>query len=207
MPVGAMPIIEILVRQLARDGFKRVTMCIGHHGKMIKVYFADADLGLDIDYSEEVEPLGTMGPLRMVEDLPEDFLVLNGDLLTDVSFSTLFRWHCQTRSHFTIGAFRREIATEFGVLEADTDGVLTGFREKPLLPYTVSMGIYALNRGVLDFIPPEQPFGFDELVLDLLDRGMNPRVFPHDGLWLDLGREEDFIRAQQIFEDKRGSLL
>jgi NDP-sugar pyrophosphorylase family protein len=207
MPVGSMPIVEILIRQLARDGFNRVTICVGHHGKIIKLYFVDADLGIDIDYSEETEPLGTMGPVRALDDLPEDFLVLNGDLLTDVSFSNLFRWHCESGNHFTIGAFQREISTEFGVLEVSEDGMLTGFREKPLLSYAVSMGVYALNRRVVDLIPPGRPYGFDELVLDLLGRGMNPRIFRHHGLWLDLGRHDDFTTAQQIFDDKRESLL
>lgn len=207
MPVDGMPILEILIRQLARDGVKRVTICLGPHGKIIRLYFADSDLGVDIDYSEEVEPLGTMGPLRLIEDLPENFLVLNGDLLTDVSFAELFRKHCESGSVFSIGAFRREVATEFGVLESNAEGTLTGFQEKPRLSYTVSMGIYALNRSVVGLIPPGRAFGFDELVLDLLARGTNPRIFAHEGLWLDLGREEDFMTAQQIFDQKRDLLL
>lgn len=207
MPVGGMPILEILIRQLVPDGVKRVTICLGHGGKIIKVYFADAEFGVEIDYTEEVEPLGTMGPLRLIDDLPEDFLVLNGDLLTDVSFSGLFSRHLDARSDFSISAFRREIATDFGVLHTGENGTLMAFQEKPRLPYTVSMGIYVLNRNVIDLIPAHQAFGFDQLVHRLLELGRNPRVFPHEGLWLDLGRAEDFLAAQQVFEEIRESLL
>lgn len=207
MPVGGMPILEILIRQLARDGVKHVTICLGHGGKIIKVYFADADLGVDINFTEEVEPLGTMGPLRLIGDLPDDFLVLNGDLLTDLSFASLFSRHCDARSLFSIGAFRREVVTDFGVLEIGEDGALTGFQEKPRLPYTVSMGIYAANRSIIDLIPAGEPFGFDQLVLKLLEIDRRPAVFPHEGLWLDLGRAEDFVTAQHIFEEKRESFL
>ena len=162
---------------------------------------------MPIDYSEEAKPLGTMGPLRLIDDLPDDFLVLNGDLLTDVSFSWLFRKHREAGSPFSIGAFRREVATDFGVLETDSSGRLADFREKPRLSYTVSMGIYAVNRSVVELIPEGRPFGFDELMLKLLRVGKNPRVFEHEGLWLDLGREEDVVVAQGLFEEQKDQFL
>ena len=104
LPLDGMPILEILIRQLVRDGVDRITICLGHGGRIIKVYLADAGLDVEIDYSEETEPLGTMGPLTLIGDLPVDFLVLNGDLLTDISFVALFRKHRESGSRFSIGS-------------------------------------------------------------------------------------------------------
>lgn len=208
LPVGEVPILEILLRRLVREGVERITVCLGHRSNIIKLYLADVGLDVPLDYSEETEPLGTMGPLRQLDDLPKDFLVLNGDLLTDVSFAGILERHRKLNSTFSIAASRREVATEFGVLEVEQGtGTLLGFREKPRLSYTVSMGIYAMNRAVVELIPPGRPYGFDELVLELLRRGTPPAVIEHDGLWLDLGREEDFLRAQEMFEQVRHRVL
>ena len=181
MPVGGSAIIELLIRQLVGQGVDRITLCLGHRSRIIKLYLADIDPGVEIDYSEETEPLGTMGPLRLIDDLPEDFLVLNGDLFTDVSFERLFASHRESGGLFSIGAVRRELATEFGVLETDASGSLVGFKEKPNMSYVVSMGIYVMNRAAVELIPEGRAFGFDELMLKLLELGKNPRVFEHDG--------------------------
>ena len=207
MPVGGSAIVEILIHQLVDQGVERITICLGERSRIIKLYLTDISPEVEIDYAEETEPLGTMGPLRLIDDLPDDFLVLNGDLLTDVSFEQLFRSHREAGSLFSISGFRREVATEFGVLETDPSGSLVSFQEKPNLSYIVSMGIYAMNRAAVDLIPKSGPFGFDELMMRLLETGKNPRVFEHHGMWLDLGREEDFRRAQDLFDEQGDDLL
>lgn len=208
VPIGGIPILEIVIRQLVRQGVDRVTIAVGHLAKLIKVYFEDgAAYGAKIDYSLEATPLGTMGPLRLIHDLPENFLVLNGDVLTDLAFSEFFEEHCEAGHHFTIASYEREVNSDFGVLETDGDGRLVGFREKPKIPFLVSMGVYAMHRDTLAEIPAGQPFGFDHLMLRMLDRGMRPRVHHHRGFWLDIGRSEDFERAQVAFDELKATLL
>lgn len=200
MPVGDKPILEILLRQLVSHGANHATIAVGYLANLIKVYFGDgSQFGLKIDYSLEEKPLGTMGPLRLIEDLPENFLVMNGDVLTDLNFSEFFRAHCEGRHIFSISSYRREVDSDFGVLETNSSGSLIGFREKPKFPLEVSMGVYAMSRRALEVVPDGVPFGFDELMLKLLELKTHPQVFPHKGEWLDIGRADDYESAQSLF--------
>ena len=204
MPVGGVPILEILLRQLVRHGVDHATITTGHLAKLIKVYFGDgSDFGLRIDYLDEPSPRGTMGSLRFIHDLPEDFLVANGDILTDLPFSDFFQEHRRKAAIFTISSHNRQVESDFGVLQTNAGGELVEFREKPRIPFQVSMGIYAVNRAVVREIPSDRPFGFDDLMLHLLERGLRPHVRPHHGIWLDIGRAEDFERAQTIVEQMK----
>lgn len=208
MPVGGLPILEILIRQLVRHGVDHVTLTVGHLAKLIEVYFGDgSQFGVRIDYSHETKPLGTMGPLKLVKDLPENFLVMNGDVLSDVDFARFFADHCRSKALFSISSYGREINSDFGVLEVDESGRLHGFKEKPCIPFVVSMGVYALNRDVLSRIPADRAFGFDELMLALLQEKNWPRVVPHGGFWLDIGRADDYEQAQASFPDWKGKIL
>ncbi len=207
MPVGGVPVLEVLLRQLVAHGVDHATITIGHLAKLIRVYFGDgSELGLKIDYLEEPSPRGTMGPLRFIADLPENFLVTNGDILTDLSFSEFFRLHCNRHSLFSISSHHREVESDFGVLDVGSDDTLVGFREKPRIPFEVSMGIYAVHRSVVELIPTDRPFGFDDLMLLLLRRGTPAHVHRHTGTWLDIGRAEDFERAQLLIEELKPSL-
>jgi NDP-sugar pyrophosphorylase family protein len=196
MPIDDAPILEIIIRQLAARGFDHVTLAVNHQAELLKAYFQDGRRwNLRIDYSLETEPLGTMGPLRLIGDLPGDFLVMNGDILTDLDHAAFVDRHVAERRLFTIAGAAREQKIDYGVLQIGEDQRLRGFQEKPCIPYLVSMGVYCLNRRVLDFIPPDRPFGFDQLVLDLLAKGQPVRVEPHDGYWLDIGRPDDYQKA------------
>ncbi len=205
MPVGDRPILEVLIRQLAEHGVDHVTIAVGYLANLIKVYFGNgSQFGLKIDYSIEDKPLGTMGPLRLIDDLPENFLVLNGDVLTDLSYSNFFRSHCAGEHVFSVSSFRRELSSDFGVLKTDRDGTLVGFQEKPKFSLEVSMGVYAMHRRALNVIPIDVPFGFDQLMLKLIEQDQKPHVFAHDGEWLDIGRPEDYDLAQVKFGDVGG---
>ena len=126
MPIGEFPILEVIVRQLARCGFDRITMAVNHQAELIKAFFQDGGKwGLRIDYSLEDRPLGTMGPLRLIGDLPRDFLVMNGDILTDLDFGKLHDDHAASDSVFTISSSCREEIIDFGVLETDGAGRLS----------------------------------------------------------------------------------
>lgn len=198
VPIGEMPILEIIIRQLAAAGFQRVTLAVNTQVEIIKAYFADGSKwNLHIDYSLETMPLGTMGPLTLLDDLPENFLVMNGDILTDLSYHRLCQTHFQKEALFTIAATDRIQHIDYGVLQINDAEYLCGFQEKPRLPYLVSMGIYCVNRAVLQWLPVRQSRGFDQLMLDLLHMKKPVAIHKHSGYWLDIGRPDDYERAIQ----------
>ena len=201
MPIGEYPILEVVVRQLARHGFKRITMAVNHQAELIKAFFGDgAKWHVLIDYSLEDQPLGTMGPLRLIPDLPEHFLVMNGDILTDLPFGPFYEEHVRDHRLFSISSHRREQLIDYGVLEVDDNDDLINFREKPKTCHEVSMGIYMVSREVLRFIPEGGPYGFDNLMLDLLKAKQPVAVRSYSGHWLDIGRPDDYLQAIEQFE-------
>lgn len=207
MPVGDQPILEIVVRQLRHAGFTRITMAVGHLAGLLQAYFGDgARFGVRIDYSLEEKPLGTAGPLRLLGDLDEQFLVMNGDLLTDLDYGDLMRVHREQGNDATIGVYQKKVKIDLGVLESDPDGRIVSYNEKPTLNYEVSMGVYAFSRAVLQYVP-EGYFDFPDLVLELIRRGRPIRGYRFDGLWLDIGRQDDYAKAIETFEAERGRFL
>jgi NDP-mannose synthase len=208
MPIGEYPILEVIVRQLARSGFSRITLAVNHQAELIKAFFEDgAKWKVKIDYSLEDKPLGTMGPLKLIRDLPEHFLVMNGDTLTDLDFAAFHDRHAKSGELFTISSAVREHLVDFGVLEPSSDGHLSGFQEKPRLTYEVSMGVNMCSRAVIERIPTGRSYGFDHLMLDLIREGKPARLVRHNGYWLDIGRPDDYAQAIDDFERLRPSLL
>lgn len=154
MPIGEYPILEVIVRQLSDNGFEHITMCVNHQAELIKAFFGDGSKWrVKIDYSVEDKPLSTMAPLRLIDDLPEDFIVMNGDVLTDLDYADFLKNHIKSNGIFSVSTFEKRIKSEYGVLEINQENKIYHFNEKPIIKHNVSMGIYALNRKVLDFIP------------------------------------------------------
>jgi NDP-sugar pyrophosphorylase family protein len=206
MPIGEYPILEVIIRQLAHFGFTHITMAVNHQAEILQAFFGDGKKwGVKIDYLLEDQPLGTMGPLKNIKDLPENFLVMNGDVLTDLDFAELFTKHENSKKIFTISSHARKQKIDFGVLRT-TNGTLVGFEEKPSLPYEVSMGIYCLNKRVLEFIP-DGPFGFDGLMLALLAKGEPVHAHRFEGYWLDIGRPDDYMQAIDEFDRFKNKFL
>ena len=154
-----------------------------------------------IDYSLEDRPLSTMGPLKLINDLPEDFLVMNGDVLTDLDLREFYDEHVARNSLFTISAYSREQKVDYGVLEIGHDNKLVNFIEKPTNLYNVSMGVYMVNREVLNYIPENRFYGFDHLMLDLIVNKQPATVRIHSGYWLDIGRPDDYEKACNDYTD------
>jgi NDP-mannose synthase len=201
VPIRNKPILDIVLKQLASNGFQHVTVAVNHQADIIQAYFKDGEKwGLKIDYSLESKPLGTMGPLKLIQDLPDNFIVMNGDLLTDLNFREFFEQHCNTQSLFTISSFQRKEKIDFGVLDVNDLGQLVGFREKPKMEFNCSMGIYAARKSILDYIPENEFFGFDQLMSKLLQYQKPIQVRLHNGYWLDIGRPEDYEKANDEFE-------
>jgi NDP-sugar pyrophosphorylase family protein len=208
MPIGEYPILEVILRQLARSGFTDVVICTGHLHELIKAYLAQRSYpGLDIRFTHEEEPLGTIGPLRLVEGLADSFLVMNGDILTDLDYRRLLAAHRRRKALATIATYHREVNVDFGVLEPDAGGRIRGFREKPTYPFEVSMGIYAFRKEILRFVPEGRAFGFDELMLAMIAEGAPVYSFPYRGYWLDIGRPDDYERSIAEFERYRDLFL
>ncbi len=207
--VGDYPILEIIIRQLRRDGFTRIILAVNHMASMIQAYFGDGGkLGVSIRYALEEKPLGTMGPLWAMRDLlPDRFLVMNGDVLTDLRFDAFLQAHVRSGRIFTVSAFRRDHRVDYGVLHVDGRGLLNGFEEKPLLHYTVSMGVYALDKRVLSYIPQDTSFGFDHLMHRLLEAGEDVGVSVFDGYWNDIGLPSDYERANEDMTNMKDKFL
>lgn len=208
VPIGDYPILEVVLRQLVRHGFDHLTIAVNYQAEIIKAFFGDGSRwGIDIDYSLEDRPLSTMGPLKLIKDLPENFLIMNGDVLTDLDYTEFYNYHLKSNNTFTVAGYRRKDKSEYGVLEIDEDGWLCGFKEKPAIVHKVSMGIYAANRKILKHIPKDRPYGFNHLMLDLIKSKTPANVKMHDGFWLDIGRQDDYAQAIEIFEKKKRLFL
>jgi len=202
MPVGSRPVLELLLKWLRRNGAQEIYITTGYLGHLIRSFCGDGrQWDMLINYTEEHEPLGTIGPLTLLRDrLDSTFLVINGDVLTDLSLKAFVACHRQRGRPLTVATMIRTIKTDFGLIE-DESGLLTQFREKPILSHLVSMGVYCMEPDVLDYIPSGVPFGFDDLVLCMLGQRVPVGTFRHSGMWLDIGRVEDFQKAQELSWD------
>ncbi|MCE5231189.1 NTP transferase domain-containing protein [bacterium] len=211
VPVGDKPILEILLRQLDSHGINQVTLTLGHHSELIRAFISQhvssALPRMNIDCVVESEPTGTAGSLRLVEGLNDTFLVMNGDLLTNLDFNDLIDYHKSNGAELTIATHTNRVTIDFGVLELDEGGRLTNYIEKPQKEYQVSMGVYVYEPSILELIPPNQYFDFPALVLEMLRLKRPVSIYPFNGIWLDIGRPEDYARAQELYEDRQGDFL
>jgi NDP-mannose synthase len=208
MPIGDMPILEVLIRQLRRAGIRHITICVGHLASLLEAYFGNGERwDVAIDYSREDRPLGTAGPLALVREVSGTFLVMNGDLLTTMDYAAMQRWHVEQRALVTVGLFRKRVKIDLGIVETDGDVQITGYIEKPTLDYQVSMGIYMMEPLVLAYIPQDRPFDLPDLVRTLIADKQRVFGYRFDGQWLDIGRPEDYACAADLFEKDRGLFL
>ena len=203
MPVGERPILEIVIGQLRAAGIKKITIAVNHMAEIIMAFFGNGEkFGVEISYSLEDKPLGTVGPIKLIKDLPEHFLVMNGDILSDIDYSGLFSAHIASGEQFTIATYQRDSKIDFGVLEIDkTTNKLTGFIEKPIYHFDVSMGIYIFSKSLMDIVPSDQPFGIDNLALKMLGNKQPINTFQFGGYWLDIGRPDDYDKANKDLAD------
>ena len=212
MPIGDRPVLDIVVRQLKAHGFERITLATGYLAELIEVFFRDGSAyGIPIDYYREREPLGTVGALALIDGLADDdVLVMNGDVLTDMDYGALLEGHRAGDAAATIATKVRNVEISLGVLrfanERDPTR-LTGYDEKPAIDYTASMGVYCFAPRALSYIDPGERIDFPDLVLRLIAAGEVVRASPSDDYWLDIGRHEDYERAQDEFESVRERLI
>jgi len=209
VPIGdKYSVLEIIIRQLAQMGFHKVTLATGHLGSIIDAYVGDgSQWGLEVRCLSDETPVGTLGPvLRMLDSLPENFLVMNADILTDLDYRDLLSLHIEGGAPLTVAACRREHHVDFGVLDI-MDRRIHHLEEKPSLSYAVNMGVYAVARATLLDYERGKAIGFDTLMTDLIAKGMPPTPYEFAGYWADIGRPEDYDRANAEFPSIEHSLL
>jgi len=209
MPVDGMPILEVIVRQLGHFRIKDLIFTVSRHSEpLLSAYFGDGKkYGVSVSYSREERPLGTTGPLSLIPDLPETFLVMNGDILTTLNYQRLISYHRKERGLVTIAMSQKKIQVELGVMEFDSDHQLTRYIEKPAFSYSVSMGIYVFEKRILEYIPSRKYLDFPELIQRLLKEKEKVVCYPSKDFWLDIGRHEDYEEAQKKFQEMRSRLL
>jgi NDP-sugar pyrophosphorylase family protein len=198
VPVGEHPILELVIHQLKKAGVSKITLAVNHMADLIMAYCGSGDkFGVKIEYSLEDKPLSTVGPIKLIKDLPDNFLVMNGDVLTDLNYEELYQNHLNSNALLTVATYHREVKIDFGVMQLDKIlNTIIGFSEKPTYKFDVSMGVYVFNRKILERVPSNQFYGFDNLVIDLLNRKEKINAYPYSGYWLDIGRPDDFEQAQ-----------
>lgn len=207
VPVGEKPILDTILRQLKHFGFTRVTLAVGHMAEMIQTYVHHGErYGLDIEYVFEEQPLGTVGPLAQIPHLEEHFLLMNGDVITNLNYAAFFQFHQQHKALITIGTYKKSFQIDLGIITYDTNHYLTGYLEKPRHVFDVSMGVYGFAHEALQYITPHTYFDFPTLVQTLLAQGLPVISYPFDGYWLDIGNHRDYETAQDEYERIKGEL-
>jgi NDP-mannose synthase len=208
VPLGDMPILEIILRQLKYRGVTRVTLAVNHLSELMIAFFGNGKkLGLEIDYSLEEQALGTAGPLSLVKNLDENFIVMNGDILTTMNFSDFFANHLSSKRKVTIATFAKEVKIDLGVLKIE-GSELIDYIEKPTYQFDVSMGVYSMHRSALEFIPKNRPFDLPDLIKVLIARNAREvNCYKGDFEWLDIGRVDDFEQANTLFCQNREKYL
>jgi len=208
MPIGDMPILEIVIRQLQKKGFDDITLATGYLAELLMAYCGDGSkFDVKIDYSREEQPLGTAGPIALVPNLNQTFLVMNGDLLTTLDYSAMLEHHRKRGALATVAIYQRDVKIDLGVIETDADGYVANYIEKPTYHYSVSMGIYIFEPEILKHIKPNQRLDLPELVLGLMRDGHKVNTYAFDEYWLDIGRHDDYAVAVEEFTKHRDAFL
>lgn len=208
MPIGELPVLEIVIRQLRHYGFDDLWISLGHLGSLIQAYFGDGQRwGARIRYVFEDQPLGTIGPVRLMPRPSVPFMVMNGDLLTSIHYDEMYAAHVASGAQLTVGVYNCKVPVSLGVLDIDQRAEIVGFREKPTLTFWASMGVYVLSPDVWDLVPADRYFGFDTLMDSVLRGELRARVHRFDGIWLDIGRPEDYANAVDVLEASRELLI
>lgn len=208
MPIGDMPILEVLLCQMKAAGIHEVILTVGHLSHLLRAFFQDGhEFGVEISYSYEQCPLGTAGPISLIEGLHETFLVTNGDVLTNLHIEDLIRFHAEQAATATIAVHRRKVKIDLGVVQTDGNARITGYIEKPTMDYCVSMGLYVFEPRVLSYIPHGEYLDFPDLAMKLVRAGEKVVGYQFEGYWQDLGRPDDYEAATQDFAQMRSQFL
>jgi len=209
MPIGGEhPILEIIVKQLKNYDFNHITIAINYLANIIQALFEDgSNMGIKIDYSLEKKPLGTVGPLTLIKDLPDNFFVMNGDPLTDLNYKELFNWHVNNENDITVATYKKKYQNKSGVLRFNEEYDIIEFIEKPINYSYINMGIYCLNKKVIENLPKNKQCGFDKIIIDAIKNNLKVKAYLHNKYWLDIGRTKDYQAANDFYLEHKDKFL
>jgi NDP-sugar pyrophosphorylase family protein len=212
LPIGDDAILDVVVRQLGACGFSELTLAVGYLSHLVRAVMGDGSRhGLEIDYHEEAEPLGTVGPLATIDGLDDTFLAMNGDVLTSLDYNRLYEAHREAGNALTVASHQRTVNIDYGVLHlgeaAGETRRIDAYEEKPELGYTVSMGVYVFEPRALDLVEPGTYMDLPNLVVKLIEAGDQVGSYVFDGYWLDIGRHDDYETAINEYEELKPMLL
>ncbi len=208
MPINDMPILEVVIRQLKNNGFTKIVMAVGYLAELLEAYFRNGSRwGVEISYSREEKPLGTAGPLTLVDDLDDTFLMMNGDILTDLNYSELMNFHKKNNSKITIATYNKEVKIDLGILKVNDTHEIYDYIEKPTLVHKVSMGIYAIDKSMIEMIPRDKPFDLPDLIKLSIKNKIKVLSYSFNNYWRDIGRKDDYELALEEYDrDKLNAL-
>lgn len=207
VPIDDLPILTVILKQLKHFGFTDIVIAVNHLAELIMAFYGNGEkLGLNIKYSLEETPLGTAGPISLIDKLDDNFLVMNGDVLTTLDFGKLFNFHLQEKSLATITSYKKEVKIDLGVLITE-ENQFVDYIEKPTYKYDVSTGIYCMNKKVLDYMPHNEKYDLPQLMLNLKAKEKKVSIFTDNYYWLDIGRIDDFEEANNIFTKRKSEFL
>jgi NDP-mannose synthase len=202
IPLGDYPILEIIICQLREAGFDDIVLTVNYLAHLFEAYFGNGERqGVKIRYSLESEPLGTAGPLSLIEGLDEEpFLVMNADLLTDIDFRHLYRTHEAQQAAITMALYAKEYKIDFGVIETDDTNRVLRCAEKPVLNYQINMGVYVLSPSVLRHTPYNRYINMTDVIERVMKEEHGVYGYKFGGTWMDLGKVDDFDRVASQFQ-------
>jgi NDP-sugar pyrophosphorylase family protein len=201
MPIGELPILEIILRRLERAGVSEVVIAIGYLGSLIQTYLSQSPISqrIKIRYHLEDQPLGTAGAIGTIDGLDEPFFVMNGDILSTIDFGAMMAHHRANDAALTVGVVSTEVQIQLGVLALDGSDRITGYDEKPTMSYAASMGVYVYGPAAKARIEPGAYLDAPSLVLKLIEEGKTVSGFTDPCEWIDIGNHGEYERAQHEF--------
>jgi NDP-sugar pyrophosphorylase family protein len=196
MPIKDKPILEILLENLKKKKFKNIILATNYKEQIIKSFiYENKQFGMKIKQSSEKKYLGTVGPLKNLKNLSENFLVINGDTLSNIDYWKLIKNHIKSKKILTVATTSKFIKSQYGLIKLK-NGNISKFYEKPINQYIVSMGIYVMNKKILKEIPKNKKFGIDSIIKKLLKKKISINTYSHKGIWIDIGNFSEYQRAQ-----------
>ena len=200
IPIGKYSTLEILINQLISYGINHITLCLNYKGDLIESFISKKKIkGVKIDFSHEKKALGTFGPLTIIKDLPEDFLLLNGDVFTNLNFKKLFKFHVSKKSIFTMSSYNYSKKIEYGVLKIKKN-FLTFYEEKPSQNTQINMGVYAINKKILRYMEKNVKFDFDKFINLLTKKKI--LVYSGNHYWFDIGSPQSLSDVADFLKKK-----
>lgn len=202
LPIGEKAVLEIQIEHLKKHGFHEIFLATNYKSDYIENFFGDGSrYGIKLKISREETPLGTAGPLKLLMDqLTEPFLVMNGDILSNINLSEFYKFALKSDSLLSITIKQIVMPYSFGNIFFDGD-VVTNIEEKPNIITYALAGIYVMKPGIFKFIPDNEYYGMDSLIKKMIAVDSTITKYELKEYWLDIGRIDDYESAQEDFKN------